>query len=213
MVSMHSFAATGDDTAAVLNDLGLKIAANRANANFVFAFFGCMHDGARILDFLKSRFPAAAILGGTSHSGFMSDGHLWGAKSIGIMTIDDADGQYGVSVAPITDDAAATAEATLNAALKQASCPGELPALVFVYQAPGREEETIDGLRRVIGNRCPVVGGSAADGLVLERARTGDQKQLFRVEDHLKELCGTQEIRERQTNRRKRTADFPHETH
>jgi hypothetical protein len=79
------------------------------------------------------------------------------------MTIDDADGQYGVSVAAITDDAATTAEATLNAALKQASCPGELPALVFVYQAPGREEETIDGLRRVIGNRCPVVGGSAAD--------------------------------------------------
>ena len=173
MVSMHSFAAAGRDTAAVLDELDRQILESNTTAHFVFAFFGCTHDGAKILDFLKSRFPGSAIVGGTSHSGFMSDGKLWEAVSIGIMTIEDADGQYGVSVSEIGEDAAATAESTLNAALKHASCPGELPALLFVYQAPGHEEEAIDGLRRVIGDRCPIVGGSSAD-----EAQTGLWQQI-----------------------------------
>lgn len=163
MVSMHSFAAAGNDTAAVLDELDRQIIESNTTAHFVFAVFGCAHDGASILGSLKRRFPRAAIIGGTSHSGFMSDAKLWEANSIGIMTIEDADGQYGVSVSDIGVDPAATAEATLRAALKHASCPGELPALLFIYQAPGHEEEAIDGLRRVIGDRCPIVGGTSAD--------------------------------------------------
>lgn len=163
MVSIHSFAASGSDTNAVLGYIGHQIAKSGAEAHFIFAFYGYEHDGAKILASLNNRFPQAAIVGGTSCRGFMTDAQLWGKSSIGLLLIDDAEGQYGVSAVSFTDDPAADAQAALNDALKHAACPGELPSLIWIYQAPGHEEETIDGLRRVVGDRCPIVGGSSAD--------------------------------------------------
>jgi hypothetical protein len=96
----------------------------------------------------------------------MSEGRLWGPDSIGLLLIEDADGDYGVAAAELGADAAATAEETLRAALANAGCPGELPELIWVYQAPGREEAVIEGLRRTVGDRCPIIGGSSADNTV-----------------------------------------------
>lgn len=61
------------------------------------------------------------------------------------------------------EDPAATAERLMQQALQDAHCPGELPELVWVYQAPGHEEQVMAGLRAVVGDRCPIIGGSSAD--------------------------------------------------
>ena len=167
MVSIRSFAAAGSDTVAVLDEIEREITKRRAGVHFAFAFFGCGHDGTKIHAFLRNLFPGTAFLGGTSCSGVMTDARLWDKNSIGLLLIDDAEGQYGVSAAAFTDDPAATARAALHAALKHASRPGELPALIWVYQAPGHEEETMDGLRSVVGDRCPIIGGSSADDAVI----------------------------------------------
>lgn len=173
MVTLQSAAAAGPDTRAVLDDLGNQIAAHGADPRFVYAFYDCAHDGALLHGFLRRRFPGAALLGGTSCTGVMSDRGLTGPASIGLLLIDDADGDYGVAAGPIGSDPAATAAALLRDALADANCPGELPELIWVFQAPGHEEDVIDGLRRVVGDRCPIIGGSSADNTV-----AGNWRQL-----------------------------------
>jgi hypothetical protein len=56
-------------------------------------------------------------------------------------------------------------------ALAKAGCPGEVPELIWIYQTPGNEEAVIEGLQRVVGDRCPIIGGSAADDTVAGRWR------------------------------------------
>jgi hypothetical protein len=164
MLSIHTFAAAGADTGAILGVLERQIAhGTQKDAQFVIAFFGCDHDAAMIHDFLGNRFPSAAFIGGTSNTGLMSDHKLWGRDAIGLFIIEDPDGQYGTAIEPVGDDPAAAAERALKRALENATCPGELPSLIFVYQAPGSEEDVADGFRNVLGDRCPILGGSAAD--------------------------------------------------
>jgi hypothetical protein len=166
MLSIASFAAAGLDTAAVLVDLDAQILAARHSASFVYAFYGCDHDDRLIEAYLRRRFAAAAVLGGTSCGGVMNQQRLWGAGSIGLLLIDDPDGDYGVGAARLGDDPAGSAETALRDALDDAECPGELPDLIWVFQAPGHEEEVIAGLRRIVGDRCPIIGGSSADNTV-----------------------------------------------
>lgn len=134
--------------------------------NMVFAFYAEGHDDAAISSYLRRRFPKSAILGGTSCGGVMTRHGMGGANSIGVLVIDDSAGNYGTAIAPLGEDPAAAAERALHAALDAADCRGELPALIWIYQAPGREEQVIEGLRRVVGDGCPIIGGSAADQAV-----------------------------------------------
>lgn len=173
MVTLHSIAASGADTAAVIANIDGQIGARSAGASFVYAFYGCDHDDEALLYFLRQRFPYAAVLGGTSCAGVMTEERLWGAQSIGLLLIDDPAGDYGVASAPLGDDPAATSERVLRSALGNAGCPGELPELIWIYQAPGQEEEVIEGLRRVVADRCPIIGGSSADNTV-----AGNWRQL-----------------------------------
>jgi hypothetical protein len=171
MVMVTSIAASGRDTAAVLRDLEAQIPPEAAEASFVYAFYGCDHDDQALHAFLAGRFPVAARLGGTSCSGVMNEQQLWGAGSIGLLIITDPDGDYGVAALPLGDDPAAAAEQALHSALAKAGCPGEVPELVWVYQAPGHEEAVVEGLQRIVGNRCPIIGGSAADNTVAGKWR------------------------------------------
>jgi hypothetical protein len=92
------------------------------------------------------------------------------ASSIGILLIEDS-GDFGVAAARLDSDPAHTAERLLLQALANCGCSGELPELIWIYQPPGCEEAVIEGLRRVVGDRCPIVGGSSADNDVSGRWR------------------------------------------
>lgn len=173
MVSIRSFSASGETTPTVLSRLAADMNGQSAGASLVCAFYDCAHDDALIHDFIREHFPAAAILGGTSCNGAMTEAGLGGSGSIVLLAIDDPGGDYGTAAVRLEGDAAASAEQALHAALASAGCPGELPELIWIYQAPGQEEAVIEGLRRVVGDRCPIIGGSAADNDV-----SGQWRQL-----------------------------------
>jgi hypothetical protein len=173
MVRLCSVAAAHDDTAGALRALEKAIALQSAKANFIFAFYGAQHDDQTIHGFLRQRFPEAKLLGGTSCSGLMTDQSLWGPDAIGLLLVDDSAGDYGVGAAPLGAAPGKAAEAALRSALSNAGCDGELPELIWIYQAPRHEEDVIDGLRRVVGDRCPIIGGSSADDTV-----AGNWRQL-----------------------------------
>ncbi|MBS0507215.1 MAG: FIST C-terminal domain-containing protein [Proteobacteria bacterium] len=164
MVAMKSFAASGSCTTQVLATLAQALAeAPPFAADFLCVFYDARHDDQAITQFLEQRFPGVARLGGTSCAGVMSDAGLGGPGSIGLLLVQDPEGDYGTAAVRLQGNAADCAERALQAALQAAGCPDELPELVWIYQAPGQEEAVIEGLRRIVGARCPIIGGSSAD--------------------------------------------------
>ncbi len=166
MVTLKSFTAVSSDTDEAIATLASALDDARLTPNLVCIFYDCVHDDERLFDFARSRFPDTALLGGTSCSGVMSEAGLPGPGSVGLLLIADADGDYGTAAVQLDEDVADCAERALHAALEDAGCAGELPELVWIYQAPGQEEAVIEGLRRVVGDRCPIIGGSSADNTV-----------------------------------------------
>jgi len=173
MVSIVASVARAGDTAGMLGALSDRLPAGGSAQRFLYVFYGCEHDGDALHRHLSGRYPGAAILGGTSCNGVMAGGEIWGPDSAGVLSIADDAGEYGVAQEPLGDDPAAAAEAALQAALADAGCPDEVPDLIFVTQAPGREEAVIEGLRRIVGDQCPIIGGSSADNTV-----SGNWRQL-----------------------------------
>lgn len=164
MVAMKSYTASGSCTAQVLATLAQTLAeAQPFTADFLCVFYDALHDDQAITLFLDQHFPGVARLGGTSCAGVMSDAGLAGGGSIGLLLVQDPDGDYGTAAIRLQGNAADCAERALQAALHDAGCPGELPELVWIYQAPGQEEAVIEGLRRIVSDRCPIIGGSSAD--------------------------------------------------
>jgi hypothetical protein len=149
-----------------LAELGRAIDGSGINPALIYVFYDDAHDDVAIFEYVRGRFPHAALLGGTSCGGVMSEAGLAGSGSIGMLLIDDADGDYGAAAVQLGADPAAQAEQALHAALAAADCAGELPELIWIYQTPGQEEAVIEGLRRVVGDRCPIIGGSSADNHV-----------------------------------------------
>jgi hypothetical protein len=163
MTRLHVHAASGADTSTAIAALEAELAAHAFSPSILFAFYGCGHDDERLHAFLAERFPGAPVIGGSSSGGFMTHRGLMGPDSIGLMLVDDEHGDYGVAAGTLEGDISQVAENLLMQALADCGCAGELPELIWIYQAPGHEEAVIEGLRRVVGDRCPIVGGSAAD--------------------------------------------------
>lgn len=166
MVSLNSFMSADPVTAIAISDLLSQTLSLKDQPSLLCVFYDSLHDDALVVDFLAKRFPGVPVLGGTSCGGGMTEQGLGGEGSIAILAITDPDGDYGTASTRIGDDAAASAEQAIHAALDNAGCPGELPELIWIYQAPGHEEAVIAGLRRVVGDRCPIIGGSSADNEV-----------------------------------------------
>jgi len=175
MTRIQVHAASGSDTATVLSLLDAEMAgAEMAGADIrprmVFAFYGCEHDDLLLHHYLSSRFPGAVHLGGSSSGGFMTHRGVMDSSAIGVLLIEDG-GDFGVAGARLAADAAYTAEQVLLQALANCGCRGELPEMIWIYQSPGHEEAVLEGLRRVVGDRCPILGGSSADNDVSARWR------------------------------------------
>ena len=167
---MRVHVTSGHSSAEVVAQLSDLVADPEA-LRIVFAFYGCGADDMRLHLALRARFPRAALIGGSSSGGVMTQQGFSGGSAIGLMAIEDAEGEYGSAGSLLGTDPAAAAEAALAAALDQAGCPGELPELIWIYQSPGHEEQVLEGLRRTVGDRCPIIGGSSADDDVSGRWR------------------------------------------
>jgi hypothetical protein len=173
MNELHVHVASGGDTAAVLSALDSDLGQRKYSPRIVFAFYGCELDDARLHEYLATRFRNTPVIGGTSSGGVMTHRGITDARSVALMLIEDDDGDYGVAAGSLGDDPSRVAQTLLEQALAQCGCSGQLPELIWIYQTPGSEEAVVEGLRRIVGDRCPIVGGSSADNDV-----SGQWRQL-----------------------------------
>jgi len=132
--------------------------------DFLALHFGVGLDAAVLHKTAREAFGSGTLHGGSSCLGVMGkDGVDIGGAGIGAFAIWDAEGSFGSASADLGDDAEAAAKAAAQAALIAAGRPGEMPDLVWLTVAPGREEQVLAGLRTVVGAETLIVGGSAAD--------------------------------------------------
>ena len=143
------------------------------------------HAQAPLISALRGAARGAALIGGTSCGGVMTERgfHSGPAGAVGVLGVSDPDGSYGVGAAPLGDDAAQAGADAIGRALAAAGREFETPVLVWCCQPPGREEAVIDGIQSVIGSTTPIMGGSSADETIAGRWRQfADQDVL---EDHV----------------------------
>lgn len=143
MVSLHSFVAAARDTQQALSQIEPQIDAVAPNPSLICIFYDADHDDTQIHAFMRTRFAGVPVIGGTSCGGSMNQNGLGGPGSIGLLLIEDPDGDYGVGSERLDEDVAGSAERALHAALDNADCAGELPELIWIFQAPGKEEAVI----------------------------------------------------------------------
>lgn len=121
-----------------------------------------------VLEELGSLYPGTPIFGGTSCLGVITEQGFHGdaGHGLGILGVSDPEGCYGVGHAVLGDTPRrAGAEAVLRA-LESCRRPGEVPRLLLVECAPGREELVLEGIAEVVGHEVPILGGSSADNTI-----------------------------------------------
>jgi hypothetical protein len=131
----------------------------------VFVHHSVRHDPAVVAAAFRARFGGAAVLGGTSCLGVMTEegAHVDDGIGLGVLAVHDPEGSYGVAVQPIGGDPRKASAEAIARAIAAAGRPGEPPELVWVVGVPGHEERLLLGIQDVIGGEVPIAGGSAAD--------------------------------------------------
>lgn len=124
-------------------------------------------DAVAMLASLKAVAPGVSIHGGTSCVGVMTqDGfHRSDAGAVGMLGVLDPEGAYGVGVADLGSDPRAAATVAISRALHEAGRDGEVPDMIWITQAPGHEEQVLQGLLDFVGPHVPIGGGSSSDDL------------------------------------------------
>lgn len=163
MTRVYNCTAQNANTAVAVEALREQFPADGDAIRMIFAFYDCAHDDGLLFRVLRENFPNAAIVGGTTFNGFLSDKGLYDALSIGLLLIEDPGGDYGAASARLNGDPAGAVQDALQRALLSCNCAGLVPDLICIYQVPGSEEAVIEGLRDAIGEDCPIIGGSAGD--------------------------------------------------
>lgn len=136
----------------------------RGRPDFLVLHFGADLDAAALREEAIARTGAEFLHGGSSCLGVMGNaGADISGSTLGAFAIWDSEGSYGTSSAELGDDAEAAARNALVAALMNAGRPDELPEMIWLTVAPGREEDVISGLRSIVGPESLIVGGSSAD--------------------------------------------------
>jgi hypothetical protein len=155
----------GDPRRAFADMLESLAVGTAGQPQFVAVHFGVGCGADLLADASRAAFPAAALHGGSSCLGIMTQAgvRIGNGAGIGALAIWDADGSYGTASADLGADASAAARHATEDALVAAGRTGEIPDLIWLTVAPGREEQVIDGIRSVVGPGVLIVGGSAAD--------------------------------------------------
>ncbi|QDG52835.1 hypothetical protein FIV42_19415 [Persicimonas caeni] len=134
----------------------------------LFLYASVEYDAAAINARLAELAEGAAIHGGTSCQGVMTQQGMFGedGRGLALMALSDPEGAYGVGMAHIGDDPKGAAGEAVQQALGASGRIGEVPELIWVTAEPGSEEDVIAGIEALVGPKVPVLGGSAADNEV-----------------------------------------------
>ena len=168
MTRLASFVQTCADTELAISRI-VSQSRETISPTALFVYFGKTHSETVILDKLRAAFPNAPLIGATSSGGVLAPSHIPNPADIGVLAISDPLADIGVGARQIGSNAISAARGALEDAMESCGCQGDLPTAIIVHQPPGAEESIIEGLRSVVADRCPIIGGSAADDEV-----TGD---------------------------------------
>ncbi|WP_304804933.1 FIST signal transduction protein, partial [Pseudotabrizicola sp.] len=149
-----------------ISEIALRLDVERnGRPDFLALHFGVGSSANQLRAEAMAQFETAALHGGSSCLGIMThEGvNIASGAGVGAFAIWDDEGSFGTGSADLGADAFDSAQRATAAALAAAGRPGEIPDLVWLTVAPGREEQVLDGIRAVIGHETPIVGGSAAD--------------------------------------------------
>lgn len=156
----------GDRADVALSDLSARLGlAERGAPDFMALHFNVTLNADDLRAIAAAKIgPDTALHGGSSCLGIMGRAGVdIGRAGIGALAIWDSHGSYGTSSIDLGSDATDAARTAILAALDRAGRPGEMPDMVWLTVAPGREEQVLDGLRSVVGAETLIVGGSSAD--------------------------------------------------
>lgn len=155
----------GDAVSAVEELAGVLDVDDRGMPDFLALHFGVGSAAEEVRSAAAARLGAGALHGGSSCLGVMTqDGvNVESGAGLGVLAIWDAAGSYGTGSADLGTDVGESARRAAEAALIAAKRPGEIPDLVWLTVAPGREEQVLCGLRALFGAETLIVGGSSAD--------------------------------------------------
>ncbi len=133
--------------------------------DFLALHFAVGTDAVGLHNAAIDKFGDGALHGGSSCLGIMTEtgANIETGAAVGGLAIWDADGSYGTGSAELGNNAFKAAQQATEAAIVAAQRIGEVPDLVWLTVAPGREEQVVDGIRSVIGPSALIVGGSSAD--------------------------------------------------
>lgn len=156
---------TSADIAEAIAEIASQLEIDRRGApHFVALHFGVERDVAQVHREAISVLGAHALHGGSSCLGVMGpSGVDITGNGLGAFAIWDSAGSYGTCSADLGEDARTAAHDAVMTALERAGRPGEIPELVWLTVAPGREEDVLAGLRDAVGSETLIVGGSSAD--------------------------------------------------
>ncbi len=118
-----------------------------------------------VFDALRELAPNVPIQGGTSSGGVMTDEGFFGddGRGLALLGMSGDEANFGVGSAPLEPGGREAGSAAVRQAMRDATCPGEMPSAVWLITTPGGEEEVVRGIEDVIGPEVPLIGGSAAD--------------------------------------------------
>lgn len=162
MENVFSACAQGADTGETVRAMLAELPKEAADARLVFVFYDDSHDPHLIYAGLRRHFPRARLAGCSSARGVFSEKGMAGDHSMGLLALCDKHGEYGVAAADHAGDPEAVAARLLQEALRDAGAEGQLPELVWVLLPSGTEEYALRGLRGIVGDRCPILGGTVA---------------------------------------------------
>lgn len=140
-------------------------AAGLGMPDFISVHFGVEQNVSELQSFMTRAFPDAALHGGSTCLGVMSD-HVMqplDGGGLGALAIFDPEGSYGSSAQPFIDSPERSAQQAALNALEMAGRAGEVPDMVWLTVTAGNEEAVLCGLRSMFGDDLPIYGGTAAD--------------------------------------------------
>ena len=149
---------------------------------FIMLYASATYRSDQLVRLVREHAPQAAICGGTSCRGVMTETgfHSADGTALGLFGIYDPQGSYGVgAVAQGQHPRQAAAEA-VTMALSRAQRDGEVPDLVWITGSPGHEEQLLLGIEDVLGPDVPIVGGSSADNTVSGEWQQFADGQIFK---------------------------------
>lgn len=158
-------ASSNPDPKEAVREAWAKASATRSNPRIVLVAGTVGYDLAVLHAALVEALGDTPFMGGTSHSGVMTDEGFFGedGRALALFAIADDSGDYGIGQAPLGASPREAARQAVLAALIDADCEGQLPAAVWMITSPGGEEAVVQGIADAIGPDVPLVGGSAAD--------------------------------------------------